>query len=199
MSRIQQIGSTAAFLNAALGITQLLVVLVLIGPAVMADRNLFVDMALHNPFPLFLQDGLKLIAAAVALALIWALYQQLASLAPTLLKVAAAFGVLAVIALVVNACLSLYATTQAANAAQGEQLNGLIGLLALAAIFLNGPWYLLVSWVGLKAQWLPKALNYVGLALGALSLLPFLAILVLLLSLVWSVWLGVVFRKPMPA
>jgi hypothetical protein len=69
-------------------------------------------------------------------------------------------------------------------------LNGAIGILAFAAIFANGPWYLLVSWSALKPGRRPSGLGYLGFVMGALSFLPPLGVIVLLLSIVWSVWLG---------
>jgi hypothetical protein len=100
-----------------------------------------------------------------------------------------------VLCLVVNATLSLYATFQAATYAReasaiGIPLNGIIGLLAMAVLILNGMWYLLVSWIALKSQRLPKALSYLGLGMGVISLVPPLGIIVLLLSMVWSAGVG---------
>ena len=200
MPRVQQISPIAAFLNAIVAVLTLIVALVLIGPAVMADRTLLVDLALHNPTPLIIQDGLKFVAAAIALVLIRALHIRLSSGAPALINVATVSGLLSVSCLLANAVLSLVATSQAANFARGQpelgnQMNGLIGTLAFAAILANGLWYLLMSWSALKSDRLPRRLSYLGLAMGGLSLLPPLAILVLLLSIVWSAWLGAILLR----
>ena len=71
----------------------------------------------------------------------------------------------------------------------------MIGLLALGAIVLDGVWLLLISWIALKHQQLPKRLCYLGLGMGVLSLVPPLGIIVLLLGIVWSGWSGRVFLK----
>ena len=77
----------------------------------------------------------------------------------------------------------------------GARLSAMIGVMGLAAIVTNGPWYLLVNWSALKSQKLPNALCYLGLAVGAVSFVPVLGIVVLLLSMVWSAGLGVALLK----
>ncbi|MCC7354005.1 MAG: DUF4386 family protein [Anaerolineae bacterium] len=200
MSRIQKVSPIAAFLNALVGIATLIVALVLIGPAVMADRTLLAQFALHNPAPLIIQDVLKLVSVAIAIVLIVTFHLRLASSHPKLIFTATVFGLLSVLCLSVNAILSLIATSQAANLVQGQselgnQLSVIIGALAMATILTNGPWYLLVSWSALKTNRLPKPLSYIGLVMGMFSLLPPFGVIVLLLSIVWSLWLGVVFLR----
>jgi hypothetical protein len=186
----QKISSWAAYLSAAAGLGSLIVAFGLIGPAALADRALLVEMARQNPTPLLLQDGIKFISGALALVLIAALYRSLRPAAPKRSLLAALCGVGSVLALLINASLSLYATTQANSLAQGEQLNALIGLLGMLSIFLNGPWYGLTSWAALKSRAWPAPLAYLGIGMGLLSLLPFLGIFVLLFSLIWLPWLG---------
>lgn len=200
VSRIQQIAPIAAFLSAMVGLLTLFVAVIFIGPAAMADRKLLIELAVHFPAPLVVQDVLKFLAAALALVLIATLHLRLATAAPKLVWVATAFGLASVACLVANATLSLAGISQAADWAQaqsdpGARLNAMIGVMGSAAIVTNGPWYLLVNWSALKSQMLPKALCYLGLVMGALSLAPVLGIIVLLLSMVWSAGLGVVLLK----
>jgi hypothetical protein len=196
MSFFQKAGPVAAFLNAGLAVLSLIVAFVLIGPAALSDRAVFVDLALHNPAPLYLQDVLKFASAGVAIVLIGALYYRLRNDAPKRSLWAVIFGAIALFCLLTNAVMSLMATSQAATlGSTGEQFNLAIGILGMAAIFFNGPWYLLNSSAALKSQKLPKGLAILGLIMGAMSLLPFLGVLVLLLSIIWSVWLGLSLRK----
>lgn len=111
----------------------LVVAMGLIGP---------VDLAIHNPAPLIIQDSLKFVSAAIACVLILALSNRLRPNASGVVLVATLLGFIAVLCLVANATLSVYATSQAAAYAQeasavGNQLNGIIGVLAMAAIVLN--------------------------------------------------------------
>jgi hypothetical protein len=181
----------------------LAVAILLIGIPTMADPSKLVELAIDNPTPLVLQDGLKLISVATSTVLILALATYLRPNASTLLSIATGFGFCSVFCLVGNAALSLYGISQAANdhpatslSLDGNQLNSMIGLLAVAAIILDGLWCLLVSWTALKSQRLPRALCYLGLAMGIVSLIPPLGIIVLLLSLVWSVGIGRVLLQP---
>lgn len=197
MSNIYKIGGIAAFINAVIAIASLSVALGLIGPAALTDSTKLVELAIHNPAPLVIQDLLKFVSAIVAVVLIAVLFSWLRNDAPKRMLFAIVFGVLAVLCLVSNASLSLFATSQAAQLTSitGYQVNGMIGLLGMATLFLNGIWYLLVSSSALHSNRLPKPLSYLGLGMGILSLLPPLGILVLLLSVVWSVWLGQVLLK----
>ena len=131
--------------------------------------------------------------------LILALANYLGRNASALLSVATGFGFLSVLCLVGNATLSLYGISQASTHDQesmsGNHVSSMIGILAVAAISLNGLWFLLVSWTALKSQQLPNSLCYLGLGMGVLSLVPPLGIIVLLLSMVWSVWMGQLLLK----
>jgi hypothetical protein len=146
-----------------------------------------------------IQDGLKLVSAVISSVLILALANYLRRDASALLSVATGFGFLSVLCLVGNATLSLYAISQASTydqaALSGSHLHSMIGILAVAAISLDGLWFLLVSWTALKSQQLPDSLCYLGLGMGVLSLVPPLGIIVLLLSMVWSVWIAQVLLK----
>lgn len=195
MADIQKLAGMAAFINAAVAVTTLMVAVFAIGLSALADPNKLVDLAIHNPRPLLVQDFLKLVSAAISCVLILALCNRLRCHTPKSILVATVFGFSAVICLVANAALSLHAIFQVASAtegtpAAGDRLNSLIGLLAIATIMLDGCWFLLVSLAALKSDRLPKSLSYLGLGMGVLSLVPPLGIVVLFLSILWSVWLG---------
>ncbi|MEM7649236.1 MAG: DUF4386 family protein [Cyanobacteria bacterium P01_A01_bin.70] len=201
MSRLQKLGGIAALINVTVAIAMLAVATMLIGVATMSDPNQLIELAIDNPGPLLLQDGLKLIAAAVSAVLVWALASYLSPNNSTLLLVAIGCGFGSVVCLAGNAILSLYTISQATPDAPAtflHHLNRLIGILAWAAIGLDGLWLLLVSGIALKRQQLPRPLCYLGCGMGGLSLVPPLGIIVLLLSMVWSVWLGLVLLTAEP-
>jgi hypothetical protein len=66
---------------------------------------------------------------------------------------------------------------------------------------LGGLWMLLISWVALRAGIFPRALNYLGVAIGGagiLSALPGLGevgMIFGLLQIVWFIWLGIVMLR----
>jgi hypothetical protein len=155
MSIVQKIGGVAAFINAAVSVATLVVAFGLIGLPALTDRHKLVELAISDPTPLIIQDVLKFVLAAIAIVLISAVFNRLNSDAPKLMGVATVCGSLAVLCLVINAGLSFFLVSQATNYAlvssdTSNQLHGVIGLLGLAVIFLNGVWYLLISWSALK-------------------------------------------------
>jgi hypothetical protein len=195
VSSVLKVGGIAAYLNAAVASATLTVALGLVGPSALADRQKLVELAITRPAPLIIQDILKFMAAVIAVAMIAGLFRRLRGGAPTQMRVAAMFGLLAALCLVLNATLSLFAIWQAGNAALmsspvGARLPGIIGVSGLAVILLGGVWYLLVNWAALKQKQFPRRLSYLGLSMGALSLIPVLGIMVLLCSIPWSVGVG---------
>jgi hypothetical protein len=195
MPHLQKLGGIAAFTNVAVAIATLAVASMLIGFTAMSDPSKLAELAVHNPTPLLIQDGLKFVSAVISTVLILALASYLHRDSSTLLSIATGFGFFSIFCLVVNAGLSLYAISHATVLAEGagrmgEQLSRMIGILAIAVLICDGLWYLLMSWTALKNQGLPKRLCYLGLGIGTLSLVPPLGIIVLLLGIVWSAWIG---------
>lgn len=196
MYSIQKSGAIAAFANVVVAVVILFVAIVLIGSAVFSDPAKLINMAIHNPAPLIVQDILKYISAGISVMLILALLRLSNQNKSMALTLGAGFGFLSAFCLVVNASLSIFAISKAStfleNGEMGIQLNFIINILAVAVLLLNGIWLLLFNWVALKAKFLPKVLAYLGLVIGIFSLLPPLGILVLLLSIFWSAWIGLV-------
>jgi hypothetical protein len=198
MTHLQKLGGIAAFINVIVAIATLATVIFLIGVSAIADPTKLINLAIHNPLPLLIEDGLKSVSVGISIVLILALRKYLQHDTSTLLLVATGFGFLSVFCLVGNITLSLYLIFQASTT-QGilsiDYLHSMIGILAMAAISLDGLWLLLISWIALKHQTLPTSLCYLGLGMGILSLVPPLGIMVLILSLPWSVWIGQVLLK----
>jgi len=96
----------------------------------------------------------------------------------------------------------LHVPTDSAQAATvwlaiSSVLEGLVGRVEV----LGGLWILLVTWAALRRGGLPRALNYLGLMIGAagiLSVVPALEALGVgfrLGEIVWVVWLGMVMLR----
>ncbi len=202
MTHLQKLGVMAAFVNVIVAMATLATVVFLIGISAIADPNQLIDLAIHNPAPLLIEDGLKIFSAGISGVLIVALANYLQREASSLLSVATGFGILSVLCLVGNAILSVYAVSHASMYDQaqmsGNCLNSIISILAVAAISLEGLWFLLISWTALRNQQLPSTLCYLGIGIGVLSLVPPLGIIVLSFSMVWSMWIGNVLVKGKP-
>ncbi len=195
----EKLGGIAAFVSAGAAGASLFVALVLIGMDALSDPQRLAELARVNPLPLLLQDALKILTAAAAFILVMVFRKTLRERAPTMARAAVVLGLLAIGLLLANALLSIFAVAQAANPSPnfsgGDALTAVIGLLGMGAIMANGIWYLLVNWAALKNSLLPRGLCYLGLVLGAASLIPFLALGVLVLGVAWAIWLGVVWRR----
>ena len=203
MTHLQKLGGIAAFINVIVLTATLATAVFLIKVSAISDPNRLIDLAIDNPTPLLIQDGLKFVSAIISSVLILALAGYLGHDASALLSIATGLGFLSVLCLISNAILSLFGIFQFSTwnspALSGDSLNSMIGILAMAAIGLDGLWLLLVSWIALKGQQLPSPLCWLGLGIGILSLVPPLGIIVLLLSVVWSVWMGKVLLREDPA
>lgn len=109
----QKSGGIFAFVNAVVAAAMLVGALVLIGPAALTDPAKLIEMAINNPTPLIIQDALKIISAGLSVILILVLLRFLNQKNSTALKAGAGAGFLAVICLIANAAISLYATINA--------------------------------------------------------------------------------------
>jgi hypothetical protein len=200
MNRLRKIGAYAALTNALAGIATLVVVFGLIGLPALLDNQKLVELAMNNKTPFIIQDILKLISAFCMMILIVALLGRLKNNAPKPMTVATASGAFGILCLLANTFLSLFLITSAEkfarlNSQSIMQINTAIIVLAMAAIFFNGLWYLIVNWVGLKHRRLPKYSCYLGLAAGLLGLIPPLGIFFLVLSIGWLIWLSMTFSE----
>jgi Domain of unknown function (DUF4386) len=147
----------------------------------------------------------------VALALIvvtLAVYQHLHEHAPATSQVAAAVGLiraglLLASVMVFDHGMAVVVDQHASDPRQAAATWQVIEAVADAlggtgGDVLGGLWFLLVSWVALRSATFPRALNWLGLGVGAaavLSAAPGLGILevvVGLLQSVWFIWFGII-------
>jgi hypothetical protein len=93
----------------------------------------------------------------------------------------------------------LYVPTDPSHAATvWLAINSVLEELVGGREIVGGIWILLITWGALLAKRLPRALNYLGLAVGVagvLTVVPALEVLAIgfgLGEIVWAVWLGIV-------
>jgi hypothetical protein len=149
-----------------------------------------------------------IIFGVVLAVLALALHARLKDGAPILAQAATAVGLIWAIALVasgmifnagVGAVVGLHATDAAQAASVWQAIEPVAqGLGGSGGELLGGLWVLLVSVAALRTRGLPKALNWLGMAIGAagvISVVPVFKDLAYgfgLLQIVWFVWLGIV-------
>ncbi len=160
------------------------------------------------------------IFGVVLAVLALALHARLKDGAPALAQAATAVGLIWAVVLVASgmifnagmaAVVGLHGTDPAQAVAAWQAIEPVAqGLGGSGGELLGGLWVLLVSVAALRTGALPKALNWLGVAIGAagvLSVVPALSDLGYgfgLLQIVWFVWLGIVMlrttsRQPDPA
>jgi len=77
-------------------------------------------------------------------------------------------------------------------------INSVLGGLAGSNEFIGGIWILLLSWAALREGEISRALNYLGVAVGAagvISIVPAVSELFIYIfalgQIVWFIWLGI--------
>ncbi len=144
----------------------------------------------------------------VLVVLSLALHSRLRDEAPVTMQVATAVGLIWGFVLVASGMIfnhgmwtvtTLYGTDRVAAMSAWQAIEPIAqGLGGASGELLGGLWVLLVSVVALRSGALPKALGWLGLAIGILGLVSVVPVLndaamaFGLLAIVWFAWLGVV-------
>lgn len=208
MKTLQKSGAFAAFYLAAAYLIGIALFLVVLDYPSLTDPAQKVALLVEQQTVIFWTNVLMYVFFGLVLVVLaLALYDRLKAGAPALAQVATVMaimwaGLLVASGMVANAgiapVLALYAQdpAQAALTWQGFETVA-SGLGNGNGEILGGVWTLLVSLAALRGGGLPKALNFLGLLVGAVgivSILPGLTDLVGIFGLsqiLWFVWLGV--------
>lgn len=212
MKNLQKFGGIAAFYMALAHLTGILVFIVVLDYINITDLAQKVAVNVANQSIVFLTNLLMYVFFGFFLIVLsLALYDRLKSGAPAMMQIAAALGIvwagsLIASGMVANAGLTsiipLYATdpVQASLTWQGiESVTN--GLGNANGEILGGLMVLLVSLAGLRTHGLPKALNILGLLVGAVGIVTIIPALNNLVSvfglgqIVWFIWLGIVLLR----
>ena len=144
----------------------------------------------------------------VVLAL--ALYQRLKADSPAMMQTVTVIGIIWATVVIaagmifnigMDTVVGLYSTDPVQATTVWVAINSVCNGIGGGNEILGGLWVLLISWVALRAGWLPKVLNYLGVVIGVagiISALPALGEVGLIFGLgqiVWFVWLGIVMLR----
>ena len=151
-----------------------------------------------------------IIAGFFLVVLVLALYDRLKTSSPAIMQVATAIGLIwagLVIAsgmianIGIENVVNLYNTDPAQAAPVWVAIDSVRDGLGGGNEIVGGVWILLVSWAALQAGGLSKALNYLGVVIGAagiLSAFPGLrdvGMIFGVFQIVWFIWLGIVMLR----
>lgn len=212
MSNLQRWGGIAALYEAAAYVVGLVFFIAVVDYAGVDDPVQKVALLADNQTGMYIMNLVIYVIFGVFLVVLaLALHERLKAGAPALMKTATALGLIwagLVIAsgMIFNigtgVVVDLYGTDPAQAAtvwlAIGSVVNGIGG----GNEVVGGLWLLLVSWAALQAGGLLKALNSLGVVVGAagiLSAVPALGELGGMIfglgQIVWFLWLGIVMLR----
>lgn len=205
----QKLSGFAAFYLAASYIIGIVIFLVVLDYPSITDPAQKVSLLIEQQGVIFWTNLLMYVFFGIILIpLALALYDLVKTETPALAKVATITGIIWAGSLVASGMISnagiapvvdLYATdpAQAALTWQTIEIIGTNGIGNGNGEILGGVWTLLISVAALRANRMPKALNYIGVVVGALgiaSVFPGLTDLVGLFGIghiVWYIWVGI--------
>jgi hypothetical protein len=209
MKDLQKMGGIAALYAGVAFIVGMLGFLLVVGwpddpaqqVAVLVDNQ----VSLHVLYLIVYQ-----VWAVFLVVLTLALYERLKAGSPAVMRTATAIGIIwatAVIAsgMIFNIGMATVVDLHGQDPAQATTVWLVIESVSDAIgggnEILGGLWVLLISWAALRAGGLPRALNYLGIVIGAagiLSALPGLGdagLVFGLVQIVWFIWVGIVMLR----
>jgi hypothetical protein len=210
-NNLQRIGGVAALIEAAAYVVGFGLYLTLldssgyVGPvrkvAFLVDKQAIIYIGNLFTYVVF---SVFLVVLAIAL------YERLKSGSRALVQTATAFGLIwagLVIAsgmifnVGIDTVVDLYGKDPAQAASVWSAIGSVQEGLGGGNEIVGGLWVLLISWAALRTGGLPKALNYLGVAIavaGILTVVPTLGVLTDVFGLsqiVWFAWLGIVMLR----
>jgi len=218
MKALQKTGGISALICAATYLVSMGLLVTLLAPFMDPAMPFagFMEFFLANQAIIFTWHLLMYLVNGVCLVILaLALFDRLKAGSPALAQAATVFGLTWAVFVFASGFITLYgwellAGLYRSNPAQAAALRPALDMITTGLDhsdrFLGCLWVLLVSWAALRAGLLPKALNYLGLAIGVPGIIStaFPAITELGLAfglgiIVWWIWLGIVLLRTRPS
>lgn len=151
--------------------------------------------------------------AVFLVVLTLALYERLKADSPAVMQTATAIGIIWATVVIASGMIfnigmdnvvDLYGEDPAQATTVWLVIESVSDAIGGGNEILGGLWVLLISWAALQSRGLPRALNYLGIVIGAagiLSALPGLGDVGLifgLVQIVWFIWVGIVMLRGGP-
>jgi hypothetical protein len=217
MKTLQKMGGIAALIDAATYLVSLGLFFTLLAPMANTDLDFgqFMAFFIENQTIVFIWHLTMYMVNGVFLVILaLALYERLKASSPAMAQTATVFGLIWAVlvftsGLITNHGLNVVVDLYGKDPAQAAIVKLLLDTVTLGIDssdrFLGCLWVLLISWAAMRAEGLPKALNYLGMVLGVAGLIstaaPVLKDLGVAFGLgiiVWWIWLGIVMLRRSP-
>jgi hypothetical protein len=217
MKSLQKMGGVAALIDAATYLVAMGLLFTLLAPMANTDLDFgqFMAFFIDNQTIVFIWHLIMYMVNGVFLVILaLALYDRLKAGSPAIAQVATVFGLIWAVLVftsgfITNHGLNVVVDLYGKDPAQAATVKLLLDTVTLGIDssdrFLGCLWVLLISWAAMRAEGLPKALNYLGMVLGVAGLIstaaPVLKDLGVAFGLgiiVWWIWLGIVMLRRSP-
>jgi hypothetical protein len=212
MKNLQKMGGIAALYAGVAFIVGMLGFLLVVGwpddPVQQVAVLVNNQVSLHILYVILYQ-----IWAVFLVVLTLALYERLKADSPAVMQTATAIGIIWATVVIASGMIfnigmdnvvDLYGEDPAQATTVWLVIESVSDAIGGANEILGGLWVLLISWAALQSRGLPRALNYLGIVIGAagiLSALPGLGDVGLifgLVQIVWFIWVGIVMLRGRP-
>jgi hypothetical protein len=212
MKNLQKMGGIAALYAGVAFIVGMLGFLLVVGwpddPVQQVAVLVNNQVSLHILYVIVYQ-----IWAVFLVVLTLALYERLKADSPAVMQTATAIGIIWATVVIASGMIfnigmdnvvDLYGEDPAQATTIWLVIESVSDAIGGGNEILGGLWVLLISWAALQSRGLPRALNYLGIVIGAagiLSALPGLGDVGLifgLVQIVWFIWVGIVMLRGGP-
>ena len=151
--------------------------------------------------------------AVVLVVLTLALYERFKASSPAMMQIVTAIGIIWATLVIASGMIFNIGMENVVNLYGKDPAQATTVWLVIESVtngigggneIVGGLWMLLISWVAYQAGGFPRALNYLGIVVGAagiLSALPGLGdagLIFGLVQIVWFIWLGIVLLRSKP-
>ena len=210
MKKLQKLGGMAALYEAAAYVVGMLGFLLVVNVSDVADPVQKVALVVDNRIFLSVLHLIVYVVWAVCLVVLaLALHDRLKDGAPAMVQTATAFGLIWAVLVLGSGTVYTVGMETVADLYGRDPAQAATVWLAIESVcdglsgleIVGGIWTLLLSWAALRTGVLSKALNYLGVVIGAagiLSAVPGLGEIVMVFGLgqiVWFAWLGIVMLR----
>jgi hypothetical protein len=212
MKNLQKMGGIAALYAGVVFIVGMLGFLLVVGwpddPVQQVAVLVNNQVSLHILYVIVYQ-----VWAVFLVVLTLALYERLKADSPAVMQTATAIGIIWATVVIASGMIfnigmdnvvDLYGEDPAQATTVWLVIESVSDAIGGGNEILGGLWVLLISWAALQSRGLPRALNYLGIVIGAagiLSALPGLGDVGLifgLVQIVWFIWVGIVMLRGGP-
>jgi hypothetical protein len=209
MKSFEKLGGIAALGHAVALVVGIVMAVTLVFPVLNADPQQYLAFVAANQSLMRIWILVSYwCSAATVVVMALALFNRMKAGSPALMQVATVFAVIWAGLIIGSGNLMLYDFGVIANLYRTDPAQASTAWLALEAVetgmvsgneLVGGLWLLLLSLAGLRTGALPRALNYLGVALGITGFLTLIPAFVEATGsmafglgiIVWSLWLGI--------